>query len=66
VQSAATLDMPGGDHRPVHAAIEAVIAFDDSGGYAIRDWREMRGADARAAGNEAQVESAAGTGNGTN
>jgi type II secretory pathway component PulK len=51
VQSAATLDMPGGDHRPVHAAVEAVIAFDDEGGYAIRSWRELRGADARTEGN---------------
>jgi type II secretory pathway component PulK len=47
LRSAATLDMPGGDHRPVHAAVEAVVLFNDDGTYAIRLWRELRGAEAR-------------------
>ncbi len=52
VRSAAKLDMPGGNHRPVYAAVEAVIAFRDDDGYAIRYWRELRGADARATGGD--------------
>lgn len=49
LRSAAVLDMPGGDHRPVHAAVEAVVSFKDDGSYVIRLWRELRGAEAREA-----------------
>jgi type II secretory pathway component PulK len=47
IRSEATLDMPGGDHRPVYAAVEAVVVIHDGGHYSIRLWRELRGADAR-------------------
>lgn len=49
LRSTVTMNMPGGDHRPVYAGVEAVVAFGADGAYAIRYWRELRGADAREA-----------------
>jgi hypothetical protein len=47
IRSTVSMDMPGGNHRPEHAGVEAVVAFGADGGYTIRSWKELRGADAR-------------------
>jgi len=47
LRSTVTMNMPGGDHRPVYAGAEAVVTFKADGSYSIRYWRELSVADAR-------------------
>jgi type II secretory pathway component PulK len=47
LRSTVAMNMPGGNHRPAYAGVEAVVAFDADGNYSIRYWREMRGGEAR-------------------
>ncbi len=47
LRSTVTMEMPGGNHRPVYAGVEAVVNFGRGGAYSIRSWTELRGADAR-------------------
>lgn len=47
--SLVAMDMPGGTGRPVHAGVEAVVAFLEDGTYAIRYWHEIHSGAAKAA-----------------